>query len=344
MATKRILTGIRPTGPLHLGHKVGALDNWVRLQNEGQYECYFLIADVQGLTTHAHQPQLIEEAVREVVLDWLAIGLDPELSNVHFVLQSAVIERYELSILLQMVTPWSWVENNPTVKAEMNGLENDMVVGFPSYPVDQAADILMVAPVPVLDNNELLVPVGEDQVPHLELTRRIARRFNHMYGCKILPDCKPLIGDVGRLVGTDGNEKMSKSKNNAIYLGDAEATIKKKVNSMYTDPNKIRVTDPGNVTNHIPFKYLRVFYPDQCEIDQLQVDYERGRVGDVKIKRLLAQTLNEIIVPIYERRLEASIRTDLRDLVEDGTKKARLLTQQVTQTVREAMHLNYHKL
>ena len=339
MGINRILTGVRPTGPLHLGHKVGALDNWVKLQNEGKYECFFLIADVQALTTHADNPELIDKAIREVLLDWLAVGLNPELPNINFVLQSGVSERYELSILLQMITPWNWVETNPTVKNEMQNLKNEMVVGFPSYPVDQAADILMVASVPSEKDDKLLVPVGEDQAPHLELTRRIARRFNNIYNRSILPECKGLIGNVGRLVGTDGNDKMSKSQNNAIFISDSEKILKQKINQMYTDPNKVHVSDRGNVKNHVPFMYLRVFYSNKEEIDQLQQDYEQGRIGDVPVKNLLFKTLNELLGPLRERRFEFSNRNDLCDILSEGTKKTRNIAQKVTSAVRDAMHI-----
>lgn len=344
MATKRVLTGIRPTGPLHLGHKVGALDNWVDIQNEGAYDCYFLIADIQALTTHSHKPHLIESSVREVLLDWIAVGLDPENPHVHFVLQSGVVERYELSMLLQMTTPYSWIARNPTIKAEMDMLQDEMVVGFPSYPVDQAADILMVANVPKHPDDELLVPVGEDQLPHLELMRDISRRFNHMFDVDLLPECKGLVGEVGRLVGTDGKAKMSKSLGNTIYISDDADTVTTKVNAMYTDPNKIRVTDRGNVEDHVPFMYLRVFHKDQEQVDELQRDYENGRVGDVPVKKLLVKTLNEMLDPIRECRDKASKSGALREILVEGTRHAQSLTRDVTNRVRDAMHLRYQDL
>jgi tryptophanyl-tRNA synthetase len=340
MATRRILTGVRPTGPLHLGHKVGALDNWVLLQNEGKYECFFLVADVQALTTHASKPELIKQAIRDVVLDWLAVGLNPELPRVNFVLQSSVLERYELSILLQMITPWSWTALNPTVKAEMQTLDNEMVVGFPSYPVDQAADILMVAPIPSLKGNRLLVPVGEDQAPHVELTRRIARRFNNIYGHSVLPECEGLIGDIGRLVGIDGNEKMSKSLNNAIFLSDSEEVLREKVNQMYTDPNKIHSSDLGNVQDHVPFKYLRMFYPNAEEVIELQKKYEMGKLGDVPIKHLLFDTLNGVLAPIREHRQVIENTIDICEMLCDGTQKTKSLAKEVVGAVRNAMHLH----
>lgn len=341
MTTNRVLTGIRPTGPLHLGHYVGALKNWLAIQNGQEHECFFLIADVQALTTHASRPELIKESVFEVLADWLAVGLDPTLPRTHFVVQSMVPARYELSTLLQMVTPNSWVTRNPTVKAEMESLKEEMVVGFATYPVDQAADILMVADIAQGAAGRILVPVGEDQLPHLELTREIARRFNKIYGCDLLPDCKGLVGDVGRLVGTDGNAKMSKSLGNAIYLSDPADTVAAKVNAMFTDPNKLRATDPGNTDHHVPFMYLRDLHPDKDKVASMEADYKAGRLGDMPVKRELITALNELLEPIRERRAALHSRTDLFDSVIHGTECARRLCEHVVGAMKEQMRLDY---
>ncbi|RJR25128.1 tryptophan--tRNA ligase, partial [Candidatus Microgenomates bacterium] len=219
---KRALTGMRTTGRLHLGHYIGALEQWLQVQERGDIECFFLLADVQALTTHADRPEILAESIRDVVLDWLAVGLDPALARVHFVLQSQVPERAALSMLLQMIAYRKEVERNPTLKTELKQQADGrkVTMGFMTYPVDQVADILMVCPYPPKREDELLVPVGEDQVPHLEYARTLAKRFNEMYGRRIFLPCKPMVGRVGRLVGIDGQAKMSKSLNNAIYLSD----------------------------------------------------------------------------------------------------------------------------
>ena len=225
---KRILTGIRPTGPLHLGHYVGALENWVRLQS--QYECYFLIADYQALGDHLDDIERIRESVLEVTLDWLAVGLDPQFSV--FEVQSYVPEHAELHMLLSMVTPLSWLQRNPTLKAEMDKLESEnqtLSLGFFNYPASQVADILLP--------KAHLVPVGDDQLPHIEMTREVVRRFHHLFGVEVFPEPDGLVGRVARLVGTDGQAKMSKSLNNCIYLGDDEATVTAKVRRMYHRPH-----------------------------------------------------------------------------------------------------------
>jgi tryptophanyl-tRNA synthetase len=227
---KVVLTGMRTTGSLHLGHYVGALENWLQIQNTGEYECYFLLADVQALTTHSQNPEILRESVRNVVLDWLSVGLNPGLSHVHFVLQSQVPERYELSILLQMIANYNVLMDNPTLKTELTR-QKDATVGFMTYPVDQCADIYMVSPMPPAYGAQILVPIGEDQIPHLEYARDVARKFNARYGYTLVP-CSPLPAKIGRLVGTDGNEKMGKSTNNAIFLSDSKEVVAKKVMRM----------------------------------------------------------------------------------------------------------------
>ncbi|MFZ2663964.1 MAG: tryptophan--tRNA ligase, partial [Patescibacteria group bacterium] len=228
---KRVLTGIRPTGPLHLGHYAGALKQWVPLQDE--YECFFMIADIQALTTHVDNPRLIEDSVREVALDFLAVGLDPTKPNVHFILQSAIPELTELTVYLSMVTPFTWMQSNPTIQSEMKQLGKEVSTGFMYYPVSQAADISFVSPDPKDSDEPILVPGGDDQVPHVRNQNSIISAFNRTYSPTFVGS-KVLLGDVKRLVGTDGQAKMSKSLNNAIYLGDEEKVIEKKIQSMYT--------------------------------------------------------------------------------------------------------------
>jgi tryptophanyl-tRNA synthetase len=339
MSTKRVLTGMRTTGQLHLGHYVGALKQWLEVQNTGEYECFFLLADIQALTTHADQPELLTKSVRDVVLDWLAVGLDPSRPNVHFVLQSQVPERAELSIAFSMIAKYSEVMRNPTLKSEFEDLGKNATIGFIAYPVDQVADIYMVSPTPPEPNDRLLVPVGEDQVPHLEYARILARRFNKKYGEVFVP-CRNLVGEVGRLVGIDGQIKMSKSKGNTINLADDEKTVEKQVMKMFTDPKRIHADTPGETENNPVFVYHRAFNPDEGEIADLTERYQKGKVGDVEVKRRLAAVLNNFLDPIRERR-EKFKREDLREILLSGTKVARKACVPVMESVREKMHLVY---
>lgn len=338
MFRKRVLTGMRTTGALHLGHYVGALERWVEIQNSGEYECFFLLADVQALTTHADRPAILTQSVRDVILDWLAVGLDPTLPHVHFVLQSQVLERYELSALLGMVTPFSKVMRDPTLKSELKSQPN-ATIGFVNYPVDQAADILMVSHTPPREGDKLLVPVGRDQLPHLELQREIARAFNRQYGFTFV-ECEGLVGKVGRLVGTDGSSKMSKSQNNAIFLSDDPRTIETKVRRMFTDSKRVRADIPGDTRNNPVFVYHRAFNPNAAEVSDFGRRYRAGTVGDVEVKQALAEALNNFLDPIRERRHQYE-GVNLRELVEAGTQAARIECRQVVSRVRDLMHLKY---
>ncbi len=338
VATKRVLTGMRTTGSLHLGHYVGALKQWREVQDSGEYECYFLLADVQALTTHADTPALLTQSVREVVLDWLAVGLDPNLKHVHFVLQSQVLERYELSVLFTMIARYREVMHNPTLKAELKS-QAEATMGFMNYPVDQVADIYMVSPIPPSRDDELLVPVGRDQVPHLEYARILARRFNRTYGPVFTP-CKPLVGKVGRLVGIDGKAKMSKSLNNAIDLSDDAATVESKVRRMFTDPKRTRADIPGDTRRNPVFVYHRAFNPNKREVSDLGRRYRAGKVGDVEVKTRLARALNDFLDPIRQRR-EQYQSVDIREILEEGTGAAREACLPVVERVRELMHLTY---
>ena len=328
-AKPRILTGIRPTGALHLGHYVGALKNWLDLQNT--YECYFLIADYQALGDHFHDIDLIRESVLDVTLDWLAVGLDPEKSS--FVVQSYVPEHAELTMLLSFVTPLGMLERNPTLKSEIDSLPVERrTVGFYNYPMSQVADILLP--------RAHLVPVGEDQEPHVEMTREVARKFNRMFD-RVFPEPATLVGDVGRLVGTDGNAKMSKSCGNAIMLSDTADAVNQKVRGMFTDPNRIRADIPGRVEGNPVFEYHDAFNPDVAQIDDFKDRYRKGKVGDVEVKVALAQALNDFLDPIRERR--EHYKNDMpyvEDVLMDGVRRGRSIAAETMQRVRDAMRIS----
>lgn len=336
---ERVLTGIRPTGRLHLGHFVGALNQWIPLQDE--YECFFLIADVQALTTHADDPTLIARSVREVVLDFLSVGLFPNRPNVHFVLQSGIPELYELTVLLSMVTPDNWVSRNPTVMAEKASAVGDVTVGFAMYPVSQAADILFVTQSP---NQAILVPVGEDQIPHLRLNNKIAARFNRIYA-PVLARCEPLVGKIGRLVGIDGEAKMSKSLGNVINLSDPTETVRRQVMRMFTDPNRTSADVPGAVEGNPVFMYHDAFNRDVAQVADLKKRYRAGKVGDVEVKHALIDALEEFLQPIRERRMMYQENASLcAQFLEEGTAVARKVAQNTLTQVRHAMGLDYQGL
>jgi tryptophanyl-tRNA synthetase len=331
MSRKRILTGIRPTGALHLGHYAGALENWVRLQKE--YECFFLIADYQ-VSDYADDIDRVRTSVWEVALDWLAVGLDPEGS--HYVIESMVPQHAELSVLLSWFMPLGRLQRNPTLKAEMADLDmgkKGVPVGFFIYPVMQVANILMP--------RAHLVPVGEDQLPHIEMTREIARKFNRDFG-EVFPEPDPLVGRVPRLVGIDGQAKMGKSLNNAIYLKDDAATVTEKVRTMYTDPTRLRATDPGHVEGNPVFMYHDAFNPDVNEVNDLKDRYVRGAVGDVEVKKKLAAALNNMLDPIRERRAYFEARPDLvKEALAKGSKVGYEAAEATMAEVRKALRLDY---
>ena len=326
---KRILTGIRPTGALHLGHYAGALENWLRLQDE--YDCFFLIADYQ-VSDKADDIDSVREAVREIALDWLAVGLDPERS--HFVIESLIPEHAELTLWLSWWLPLGMLQRNPTLKAEMAELgSNSVPVAFFTYPVMQMANILMP--------KAHLVPVGEDQLPHIEMTREVARRFNRLFG-EVFPEPEGLVGRVPRLVGLDGNAKMGKSLDNAIQLKDDAETVTKKVKSMFTDPTRLRATDPGHDEGNPVFMYHDAFNPDTEEVQDLKDRYVVGKVGDVEVKQKLANALNAFLDPIRERRAHYEARPELvREALAAGTSHAKRIAEQTMAEVRSALRLNY---
>jgi tryptophanyl-tRNA synthetase len=328
---KRILTGIRPTGALHLGHYAGALENWVRLQKE--YECFFLIADYQ-VSDYADDIDRVRASVWEVALDWLAVGLDPVGS--HYVIESMVPQHAELMVHLSWFMPLGRLQRNPTLKSEMADLDigkKGVPVGFFIYPVMQVANILM----PRAD----LVPVGEDQLPHIEMTREIARKFNRDFG-DVFPEPEPLVGRVPRLVGVDGQAKMSKSLDNAIYLKDDAETVQRKVMGMYTDPTRLRATDPGHVEGNPVFMYHDAFNPDAAEVADLKARYVKGAVGDVEVKKKLVIAINNLLDPIRERRAHFEAQPELvKEALAKGSAAGYAAAEETIAAVRKALRLDY---
>ncbi len=327
---KHILTGDRPTGPLHLGHYVGTLKNRVRLQD--QYDCFFIIADLHTLTTAPTKDKTstINDRVRGLVLDYLSVGIDPDKSVIYQ--QSRVIEVAYLSTIFSNIITVPRAQRVPTLKDVMHDLHIEQPsLGLLNYPVLQAADILMV--------KADLVPVGKDQESHVEVTREIARDFNKLYG-EIFPVPKALIGDVPTLVGTDGQAKMSKSIGNCIYLSDDEATVNKKVSTMYTDSTRIHPTDPGHVDGNPVFAYHDAFNEDKNEVADLKDRYLKGTVGDVEVKQKLAQAINKFLDPIRQTRAKFESKTDLiDDIITTGSQKARLEAQKTLDEVLSVMGL-----
>lgn len=330
MTTKRVVSGMRPTGRLHLGHLVGALDNWVALQSG--YDAFYFVADWHALTSHfAETSELVANAMDNVA-DWIGCGIDPARSTIF--VQSLVPEHAELYLVLQMVTPIPWLERVPTYKELTEQLaDRDLSsIGFLGYPLLQTADVT------IYDAN--VVPVGEDQVPHLELSREVVRRFNHLYGT-VLVEPQSLLTPTPRLPGLD-NRKMSKSYGNTIDLSDDAAAVVKKVRQMYTDPKRVRADIPGTVEGNPVFVYHDVFNPNREEVDDLKARYEAGKVGDVEVKTKLAAAINARLDPIRERRAAALARPgDLREIVMEGSRKARVTAVQTMQRVREAVKLVY---
>ncbi len=325
---KRILTGDRPTGRLHLGHYVGSIANRVQLQDE--YDCYFIIADLHTLTTRPERESIaeVEPNIREMLLDYYAAGIDPEKSTVF--LQSAVPETFELNLIFEMLVTVPRLERIPSLKEMASAAHLDrMPFGLLGYPVLQAADILLP--------RAHLVPVGKDNEAHVEVTREIARRFNYLYG-EVFPVPDVMIGEVPTLVGTDGQAKMSKSLDNAIYLADDAKTVESKVRAMYTDPNRVRADIPGRVEGNPVFIYHDAFNPDKAEVEDLKARYREGKVGDVEVKTKLAAALNNFLEPVRERRAELARDPDLViSYMLEGTKRMRREASETMRRVHEAM-------
>lgn len=345
--TKTILTGDRPTGKLHLGHYVGSLKRRVELQNSGDYENIFImIADAQALTDNFDNPEKVRQNIIEVALDYLSVGLDPNISTLF--IQSQIVELTELTFYYMNLVTLARLQLNPTVKSEiqMRDFKSSIPVGFLCYPISQAADITAF--------NADTIPVGEDQLPMIEQTREIVRKFNNIYGENILVEPKALLPDnqvCMRLPGIDGKAKMSKSLGNCIYLSDTAEDVQKKVMSMFTDPTHLKITDPGHIEGNTVFTYLDAFckpehferyWNDYTSLDEVKEHYQRGGLGDVKIKRFLNSILNEELEPIRIRRKE--FEKDINSVYEilmKGSTKAKEVAADTLSKVKQAMKLNY---
>ena len=330
---KVVLTGDRPTGQLHLGHYVGSLMNRLKLQEE--YESYVMIADVQALTDNAENPEKVRDNVLEVAYDYLAVGIDPAKTTVF--IQSMIPEIAELTIFYLNLVTVARLQRNPTVKDEIKnkGFENDIPAGFLCYPVSQAADITVV--------NADLVPVGADQLPMIEQTCEIVRKFNRLYG-DVLVEPQAIIPKIaGRLPGLDGKAKMSKSLGNGIYLSESADELYKKVMSMYTDPDHLRVEDPGKIEGNTVFAYLDVFDPDAQRVAEMKAHYQRGGLGDVKVKKHLNDILQALITPIREHRAHiAQDPAQVMAMLRAGTERVRQKAAQLMVQVRKGMRLDYY--
>ncbi|MBN1931207.1 MAG: tryptophan--tRNA ligase [Desulfobacterales bacterium] len=324
---KRILSGMRPTGPLHLGNLHGALENWVKMQEE--YDCFFFIADWHALTSDYEDTSRILQYVKNMMLDWLSAGLSPEKSTLF--VQSDIMEHAELFLILSMITPVPWLERNPTYKDQLVQLSSKdlSTFGFLGYPVLQAADIIMY--------KAYGVPVGVDQVPHIEITREIARRFNYLYG-EVFPEPQAILTQTPKILGTD-RRKMSKSYDNAIYLSDNPENISAKVSRMITDPQRARRSDPGNPEVCNVFEYHKV-YSDSESVAQINETCRVAQIGCVECKKIMAQNLIKVLEPIREKRAYYEANSDLvNDIILQGGKKAREVARLTMKEVRAAMKI-----
>lgn len=331
MTKQRILTGDRPTGRMHLGHLVGSLKDRVRLQDT--YEQFVMVADVQALTDNFDNPQKIRDNIREVAMDYLAVGIDPEKTTI--LIQSMVPESAELALYFMNLVTLERVLRNPTVKEEIKqkGYGSSIPAGFAMYPVSQAADIAVFA--------ANLVPVGEDQVPMIEQTREIVRKFNSLYG-EVLVEPEAKVGEIARLVGTDGQSKMSKSIGNCIYLSNSEDEVTKKIMTMYTDPTRIHPTDPGRVEGNPVFIYHDAFNANKEEVEEFKKKYRQGTIGDVEIKKRLAEVINELLTPMRKRRIEYEKHIEKVDeILQKGTARAKDIAGETMLKVRKAMKIDY---
>jgi tryptophanyl-tRNA synthetase len=331
----RVVSGMRPTGQLHLGHLVGALGNWVPLQDN--YDCFYFVADWHALTSDYADTSNVTTYAYENVADWIGAGLDPEKSTLF--VQSLVPEHAELYLLLSMVVPVPWLERVPTYKDQQENLrDKDLsTIGFLGYPLLQTADVAIY--------DARFVPVGEDQVAHLELAREVVRRFNNFFpggGDGVLVEPKPLLTTFGRLPGLDGDKKMSKSLGNTIHLSDTADEVRKKVMRMYTDPKRVRADIPGTVEGNPVFTYHDAFNPNTAEVDDLKARYRAGQVGDVEVKTKLANALNAHLEPIRERRAAALAHPQrLKELLHEGSRRARTVAAATMERVRDAMKISH---
>ncbi len=325
---KRIVSGMRPTGKMHLGHLHGALNNWKRLQDE--YECFYFIADWHALTSEYANTEIIKDSIQDIIIDWVSIGLDPEVST--FFIQSDITEHTELHLILSMITPLPWLERNPTYKEQLRELsQKDLYTyGFLGYPVLQAADILMYKA-----NG---VPVGEDQAPHVELTREIARRFNHIYQREVFPAPDVLLAPTSKLLGLD-RRKMSKSYDNAIFLMDTDDEISKKTGQMITDPQRARKSDPGDPDICNVFSFHEIYTPEEI-VKQVNADCRKAGIGCVDCKKIMCKNLCSALTPAREKRQE--LESDLnmvKDIIEDGNRRAKSIAEKTMAEVKEAVKI-----
>lgn len=335
---KIILTGDRPTGKLHIGHYVGSLRNRVELQNSGEYETFVMIADAQALTDNAKNPEKVRENVLQVALDYLAAGLDPEKTTIF--IQSQIPQLPELAMYFANLVSINRLERNPTVKTEIKqkNFGESIPSGFVFYPISQAADITAF--------KATHVPVGEDQLPMIEQTREIVRSFNQTYNTEVLTEPEVILSTEGlqrRLPGINSiNAKMSKSLNNGIYLADSYEEMSKKVMQMYTDPDHIRVEDPGKVEGNVVFAYLDVFAKDKAKVEELKAQYQKGGLGDVALKRYLIEVLDEVLKPIREKRIQLEQNPEqIYEILKKGSEKAKKIAAVTLDEVKSAMKINY---
>lgn len=329
MERKRILSGMRSTGKLHLGNLHGALKNWIELQESGKYDCFYFVADWHAITSEYSSTEGLKDNIINMVIDWLSVGLDPNKSTLF--VQSAVKEHAELFLLLSMITPLAWLERNPTYKEMKTELANKdlSTFGFLGYPVLQAADIIMY--------KAYGVPVGVDQLPHVELTREIARRFNFLYK-EIFPVPEPLLTSVPKLLGVDGR-KMSKSYDNSIYISDRGKTLQHKVNSMFTDPQRIRKNDPGNPEICNVFTFHGLYSPRE-KVKEIDVECRKAGIGCTDCKRMLAKRIAEELSPVHERiDYYTSHPDEINAIIEEGNNKASKIARQTMDEVRAAMKI-----
>ena len=328
----RVVSGMRPTGKLHLGHLVGALGNWVPLQ--GQYDCFYFVADWHALTSDFAETSQLTSYTYDNVADWIGAGLDPDKST--FFIQSLVPEHAELYLLLSMVVPVPWLERVPTYKEQQENLKDKDLssIGFLGYPLLQTADVTIY--------DARFVPVGEDQVAHLELGREVVRRFNNVFGNDVLVEPQPLLTKFGRLPGLDGDKKMSKSIGNTIHLSDTADEVKKRVMRMYTDPKRVRADVPGTVEGNPVFTYHDAFNANKDEVEDLKTRYRTGKVGDVEVKTKLANALNARLEPIRERRADALAKPErLKEILFEGSARARAVARETMARVRDAVKISY---
>ena len=328
MQKNRVVSGMRPTGRLHIGHYHGVLENWIKIQE--QFDCFFFVADWHSLTTEYAETSGIKGSAREMVLDWIAFGLDPNKCMIFE--QSQVAQHAELNLILSMITPVSWLERNPTYKEMLDNIEQrDLsTFGFLGYPVLMAADIILY--------KATRVPVGHDQLPHLEITREIARRFNHLYNCQVFPEPEALLTETPKLLGLDGR-KMSKSYNNSIYLSETAEETAAKIKGMVTDTQRIRRADPGDPDQCVAFNLHRIYLP-QDKLDEIIPACKKAEIGCVDCKKMLTQALNERLAPFRTRREELAKNPGfVDDLLAEGSRKAAESARLTMQHVREALQV-----